>query len=321
MLKMNRGGLDMSAYFDEIIKRFPVRNSADEKKAFRDYVLEEAKRMGYASEISDNDKHKNIIIGNADTAKVIFTAHYDTPWRSPWPNLMLPKARGLFILYQIGMLIPFLLISFLSAFLVMKLVPLDYTQTLNRLVPLYAYLFTYYILFFLFIRGFKNPHNLNDNTSGVATVLEIAESIRPEMREKAAFILFDNEERGKKGSKAFSRAHKDIDLNTPVINFDCVGYGDHFVVIEKEGFKEKSEYNAFKNAFGLLKNVHFFSSKQAQANSDQTSFKLGNAVMATKQSKRGILYVDRIHTPKDTVVDIENLECLKKASVSFIESI
>ena len=310
----------MKAFFDGINRKFPVRNTKDEKAAFSGWVMEEAKKSGLNAYISDDKGHKNIVIGNIDTAKVIFTAHYDTPWQSPWPNLMLPANRGLFLLYQMGILIPFLAVSFLAAFLTAKLVPLDYTQATNRLVPLYAYLITYYALFFAFLRGKNNKNNLNDNTSGVATVLSIAKEMKPEQLEKAAFILFDDEEKGKKGSKAFAEAHKALFDHTPVVNFDCVGLGDHFVVIEKESFKETEGYDAFKNAFSKLPNVHFFSSKKAHANSDQTSFKIGNAVMAVKKSRRGILYVDRIHTSRDTVVDDKNLTLLKDASVSFIES-
>lgn len=311
----------MKALFDEINEKFPVRNSKEQKEAFRDWALNGASECGLNASVSDDNGHKNLVIGNIESAEVIFTAHYDTPWQSPWPNLMLPKNRGFFLLYQIGILLPFLLVAFLAAYLVMEFVPLDYMKAANRMVPLAAYLFTYYILFFAFIRGRKNPNNLNDNTSGVTAVLHIAKSLKPELRDKAAFVLFDNEERGKKGSKAFAKAHRQIDQNTPVVNFDCVGFGDHFAVIEKEAFKEKKVYEAFKNAFSSLPNVHFFSSKEAHANSDQTSFKLGNAVMAVKESRRGILYVNRIHTPKDTVVDIQNLKDLENASVSFIESL
>lgn len=311
----------MEAFFNEIIQKFPVRNSNAQKEAFRNWVIEDAKKCGLDVCISEDGGHKNIVIGSPDTAKVVFTAHYDTPWQSPWPNLMLPKDRGLFRLYQIGILLPFLAVSFLAAFLVMKSVPLDYSLASNRMLPLGAYLFTYYVLFFAFFRGRKNRNNYNDNTSGVAAVLSTAKELKMEAREKAAFILFDDEEKGKKGSKAYVVNHKATGENTPIINFDCVGQGDHFVVIEKEAFKEKKEYAAFRNAFSKLPNVHFFSDKKARANSDQMSFKIGNAVMAVKKSKRGILYTNRIHTSRDTMVDIQNLVLLKEASVSFIESI
>jgi len=312
--------LRMKTIFDEIIGRFPVRNTKEQKEAFRSWVLEEAQRNDLNAYVSEDGGHKNIVIGNPDTAKAVFTAHYDTPWQSPWPNLMLPKDRGLFLLYQIASLLPVLLISFLAAFLFMIFVHLDYTVTTNRLYPLFVYLFAYYILFFAVLRGKKNKNNFNDNTSGVSLVLGIAKDLDAELREKAAFILFDDEEKGKKGSKAFAKKHRELNENTPIVNFDCVGLGDHFVVIEKESFREKKEYSAFKKAFSKLPNVHFLSSKKAHANSDQTSFKMGNAVMAVKESKRGIFYVNRIHTFKDTIVDARNLSLLKDASVSFIES-
>jgi hypothetical protein len=34
---------------------------------------------------------RNIVIGNPDTAKVLYTAHYDTCARLPFPNFITPK--------------------------------------------------------------------------------------------------------------------------------------------------------------------------------------------------------------------------------------
>lgn len=307
--------------FDEIIRLFPVRNTKEEKAAFRAYAIEKAREMGFSAAEIDNAGHKNIAIGDVDKAKVIFTAHYDTPWASLFPNLMLPNNRGLHLAFQMAIVFPILAVSFLAAFLVFKFVKLDYSVAQNRLVPLAAYLVAYYGLFIGIMRGRRNQLNYNDNTSGIALLFDIMEKLSPQEREKCAFLLFDNEERGKKGSKAFAKENKEIFEKTPIVNFDCVGFGDQFVAIEKEGFKAHPMYNAFYNAFSSLKNSHILSSRRAHANSDQASFKLGNAVMTCALSKKGILYVNRIHTKKDTVVSGENISILSNVAHEFLKMI
>ena len=311
----------MRACFDEILNRFPVRNKEEQKASFRAWALEKANLAGYEACVSEDDKHKNIVIGNPEKARVIFTAHYDTPWASVVPNLMLPVNRGLFLLYQMAIILPMLALAFLAMYLVMEFVPLDYDQALNRLLPLSAYFVVYYGLFAIFFRGRVNKNNANDNTSGIAAVFGVMKALSPHNKEKAAFILFDDEERGKKGSKAYAKTHKDINETKPVVNFDCVGFGTEFVVIEKEAFKGNALYEAFHKAYSKLAGGNVFSSKKAKANSDQMSFALGNAVMCCKRSKKGILYTGRIHTSKDTVVDTGNIQSVVSASQEFVDEI
>lgn len=46
----------------------------------------------------------------------------------------------------------------------------------------------------LMMFGAANKHNVNDNTSGIAALLETMQRLSPEAREKTAFILFDHQE-------------------------------------------------------------------------------------------------------------------------------
>ena len=163
--------------FDEIIRLFPVRNTKEEKAAFREYAIEKAREMGFSAAEIDNAGHKNIAIGDEKKAKVIFTAHYDTPWASFFPNLMLPNNRGLHLAFQMAIVLPILAVSFLAAFLVIEFVKLDYTVAQNRLVPLAAYLIAYYGLFIGIMRGRRNKSNYNDNTSGIALLFDIMEKL------------------------------------------------------------------------------------------------------------------------------------------------
>jgi hypothetical protein len=70
----------------------------------------------------------------------------------------------------------------------------------------------------------------NDNASGSAAVLEIAEAfvkggVQP--KRSVVFVLFASEEQGLYGAKHFvERWKKGYDKITAMINLDCVGYGD-----------------------------------------------------------------------------------------------
>lgn len=306
--------------FETIQKRFPVRNTPEEKEAFREFTLDFASGMGWNARTEDDSRHLNIVFGDPERAETVFTAHYDTPRRSLFPNLMMPCARRLSFLYQIGIVLLLLVVPTLAAlWLFYRLIPLDYGAVSGRLALLGVYFLVYFGLFLLFFKGRKNPHNANDNTSGVATVMEILLAVPEEKRGKVAAILFDDEEKGKQGSKVFASAHQSIKKSTRVVNFDCVGLGNHFVVIENKSFNLKDE--SFREAFGMLSEVIFRNGKKARANSDHHSFDQGITVLTCKKSSQGILYADRIHTPKDTEVSEENIHQLCDVSIRYIEKL
>ena len=74
----------------------------------------------------------------------------------------------------------------------------------------------------------------NDNASGSAAVLEIAEAfvkggVQP--KRSVVFVLFASEEQGLYGAKHFVESwKKGYDKITAMINLDCVGYGDSIQV-------------------------------------------------------------------------------------------
>lgn len=305
-------------YSEEILKLFPVRNRRTEKEAFRKWALKEAERLGYAARTEENGGHRNIVIGDIETAKTVFTAHYDTPMASVFPNFMLPKARALYYAYQALIILAVMAAGFFAAGLFEATVPLDYTVTKNRMALVGIFMLVYYGLFFLLFKTFVNKNNANDNTSGVACIFETMARLPENVRGNAAFVLFDDEEKGKKGSKAFFKAHTERFVSLPVINFDCVGFGDHPVIIVKDAFINTKTYAAFEKAFSALENVQICNAGEAHANSDQMSFPLGTGVMMCARSKYGILYVGRIHTKRDTVSDSRNIDVLSTASKEFM---
>lgn len=294
------------SYLDFLNKNYPVRRTEEQKEAFRAYI-----RSVFPDariETTADGKNRNVIIGDPLTAKVVCTAHYDTPAASLFPNLMIPRNPALFLLYQFVPVILMLAAALGAGYLVARQFWQPGDPDFLRMFLL-VYLAVYYMLFFLMYRVFKNPHNYNDNTSGVAAVLTIAEQLNERERADTAFILFDNEEKGKKGSKAYYKDHKDAMKDRLLVNFDCVGNGEHIVFIAMKEAEKRAEYRTMQECFrdGDGFQTYFYPIKGSESNSDYKNFPCGIGCMACRRSRSGVLYTPYIHTPKDTVANNENI--------------
>jgi hypothetical protein len=168
--------------------------------------------------------------------------------------------------------------------------------------------------------GPANKHTANDNTSGVMTLLTLMKKMPEEMREKCAFVFFDLEEMGMVGSAAFAKQHIDVSKNTLLLNFDCVSDGDNFILTLPK--KAHDMENTLKSAFESDKfNVEILKKGYIYP-SDQMRFKKGVGIAALKRFKNTkILYMDRIHTSRDTVYQEENIEFLSDAAVKLVETL
>ena len=304
-------------YLKEINDKHPIRKTEEQKQSFRKYVIDKATEKGAVARVEKLDKHNNVVIGDPQTAKTVFTAHYDTPCASLFPNLMMPRNKGLFYLYQFVIIFLFLALSLTPAI----------TVGMNILQSEIAYagifLVIYFGLFFLCFKTFTNKHNANDNTSGVATILSIIDKLSKEQLEKVAFILFDNEEKGLQGAKAYSKAHKTQMQDKLLINFDCVANGKNVIFIAKQKAEENPYYAVCKESFISNEefNVEFYPFKGSVSNSDYKKFEQGVCCVACKKSKKGILYTPYIHTKKDVAADVKNIEFLANCSIGFIDKI
>lgn len=300
----------MKDYLNEIDSEYPIRRNEKEKQAFYEYVKAEIGEGRVSKQTLDDNK--NIVIDDLSTADVIFTAHYDTPAASIVPNMMMPRNKILGTL--INMLFPVLmaLASLGIAYLIGFLANLDQGAVIA------IYLVLYFGLYFLLTRTFSNKHNKNDNTSGVATVLSLAQQIK---NDKVAFVLFDNEEKGLLGSKALNKKYKKEFMDKLVINLDCVGNGDQIVFIPKEKAEAREEYSLIKesvdeNAGFTIRYIPF---KKALGNSDHKSFPCSIGVMAGKEGKIAKTFTGRIHTSRDTVASEKNIYFLTDVMVKMIE--
>lgn len=302
----------MKDYLNYLIEKFPVRRTKVEKENFQKYVKEEITNYQVENQTLEK-KHTNIVIGNVEDAKVIFTAHYDTPGRSLFPNLMLPKNYFLSLLY--GFSIPIILAFIALAAAYSLTIIFNIEQALTGIL----YILIYFGVFFLFTRAYTNKNNANDNTSGVATILSLAQNSYDDV----AFILFDNEEKGLLGSKAFKKANKEMMKNKVLINLDCVGNGNNILVVAKKKARETIVYNIMTETFISNDdyNVEYIPMEKARSNTDHKNYDLGIGILACKKAKSGIYYTPRIHTHQDVIVDVANIEFIVNNLNSLIEKI
>ena len=302
----------MNEISKEILEKYQIRKTRKQKNAFIGFLRAhfpdlrvEEDAIGYS---------RNIVIGNPDTAKAVFGAHYDTCAVMPFPNFIMPKSVTVSILYAFVLAIPMAIIASVIGNAA------GWIFGDPSLAGLFT-LLTYWVVLFLMILGPANKHTVNDNTSGVITLIELMDSMTEEERAQSCFVFFDNEEKGLLGSSVFNKEHKNVMKEKLLINFDCVSDGDYIMLIpDKKSFPELSEKleAAFVNAGD--KTVLIESAKFVYYPSDQKNFKKNIGVAAFKKSKLG-LYMDRIHTPRDTVMDERNIEVLVSGMKNFLSGI
>lgn len=302
-------------YLGFLHSTYPIRRTEKQKETFREYIKTTGKRLGVKVNVETlKNKHNNIIIGDPETAKIIFTAHYDTPATSIIPNLMMPRNKFLSSLYHFGFYFVLAFVSMFTAVIATKVLAFAY----EAIICIYVVL--YFTTFYLATRAFTNKNNKNDNTSGVATILSILER---NLDKNVAYILFDNEEKGLLGSKAYNEKHKQELVNKLVVNFDCVGLGDNIIFVVKNDAEKLEEFKVLKENFkgSDVFKVHFFPLKGSIGNSDYRSFKCGVGVMACLKNKTIGFYTSRIHTNKDTLAYSENIEFITNEISSCLEKI
>lgn len=309
------------AYLEYLNKTCPVRNTAEEKAAFRDWAVKEAEGLGYKASTEEKEKHCNVVLGDPERASVLFTAHYDTPRRSLTPNLMLPTNKALFWAYNIGIGVLLAVIALLGSRLISHLSGHPISERTGWMIWYISYIVLFVALFKLVLFGPKNKFNYNDNTSGTAAVMALAARLKGS--DKAAFILFDDEEKGKKGSKAYVKAHPEINEKALVVNLDCVANGEHFIICASKDAMAREEYAAFSESWQSRDGfeTHLYDARKIAMNSDQKSFKNGIGVCACHRYKAVGYCTPRIHTRYDTVAREENIAYLADTLESFVRKL
>ena len=299
----------------EIFDNHPSRFTKKEKAALRSTLRDEFVRLGYADEeIAEiNASGTNLLVGDPH-AEYMFTAHYDTPGRTGW---MLKTASfwgqtGANIFLIIIMLGLGIGLPFANTFLMDHLSP-DMAFILGE-AGLFAVLAVMLISMVI-----KNKNNRNDNTSGVLSLLAMAEQVAADedMKKKCCFVFFDNEEWGLLGSGGFAKHCKKngIDLSaTKVINFDCVGNGD---ILTFASTKKTKIIDSLTAAFDEAGQNPVKKRSTMIFLSDHANFNNSVMVSYTKKSLMGLLYLPLIHSGTDKVCDIDQINRLTGDIFSF----
>lgn len=307
----------------KILEEYQIRKSAKQKENFWCFLLDELRGMGYEAKI-EGKSSKNIVVGDPEAAKVIYTAHYDTCPVLPIPNFITPRNFVWYLLYQMLLVLPMLAAAVGAEVGTMLL----WERVTGETCPFAVAMFALYAVLLFFIwwiyAGPANKHTVNDNTSGVLTLVEIAESLPEELRSEVCLIFFDNEEKGLLGSSAFARKHKQVRKNGLVVNFDCVSDGDYIQLYPSKLLKKKGKDTlaAVEEAFPsqgnkateVVRSFGFYPS-------DQAKFKKGIGVCALKKKPLVGYYMDRIHTKRDTVLMEENITLLRDGALRLAQKL
>ena len=84
-----------------IFEKYQIRKTKKQKTEFISFVKGKAESLGYTCEIENGSfGARNIVVGDPKKAKVVYTAHYDTCPRLPFPNFITPKNFLIYLLYQ-----------------------------------------------------------------------------------------------------------------------------------------------------------------------------------------------------------------------------
>lgn len=260
-----------------LLGRHEVRRTYGQKTAFLTWARAYAEGLGVRVAVEESGKairSRNIVFGDVDRARTIITAHYDTCAWMPIGAGITPGCWPILLLTELVQMV--------------------------LLLPLLA------IMFF----GVSNPHTANDNTSGVLLVLLLMARLgdRPDV----AFVLFDNEETGLWGSQAFIRAHPQA-ARRFLLNLDCVGDGDTLLFTGVKPGLRMPQAVRLQRAMEAIAPWHGMRTAGGAFPrwlypSDQMLFPRGTAMAALKGEK--LLYLNRIHTPRDTVLEERNILCL-----------
>lgn len=273
---------EMNAMHTEELKKallgeYQMRRTKKQKAAFVEWACRYAKALDIPVDVEEGGKYirsRNIIFGDVEHARTIITAHYDTCAWMPTGAGMTPGCWPVIVLIeliQMIFLLPILLIMFF---------------------------------------GPTNRRTANDNTSGVLLVLRLMEKLKG--KPGVAFVLFDNEEIGLLGSQAFIKAHPQA-ARRFLLNLDCVGDGHTLLYTGSKLGMKMPQAKRLLAALERIAPERGFSAVSGLFPkwlypSDQMLFPRGTAIAALKGKR--ILYLNRIHTHRDTVLEDENIDCL-----------
>lgn len=302
----------MNGYAERILKEYPVRCKPREKEQFRLWLMGTLRELGYHAELQSRESAlqfggnvTNVVVGDPEKAKLLLVAHYDTGIRSVLPPLIMPTRPLTAFLYlaltPVLALLGSLFVSFALTFAM---------NAPHLTLPLFLLLLVAALLYLRF--GPSETRNADDNTSGVAALLETAAALTPRYRGDVAFAFLDGGFGGLGGAKAF-RARYPSAKEKPVVNVNCVAAGDELLILPSRAARWDGDMlDAVLESFdvGGTKPVFLKTDGLTYYPSDNRAFRNSFALCATKKVKG----FGRIIEPaKNESIDFDNLDILKES--------
>ena len=297
-------------------ERYGIRFKKKQKQKFIEYAKAEFEKMGYTTQIQESRKYRilnrNFIIGDLEKASIVLCAHYDTPPLAPYKVKILKGSNV--SKYDKSKEIVWTILKYLSLFMLLLLL------NLNGIIY-----FSTMIIVAIRIYCIPNKKNLNDNTSGIMTIFEVAyrfankpsEQFKNLDKSKVAFILFDNEEKNMLGSKIFKCDNLNIE-NKLFINFDCVGIGENIVISGDYNSKIEAKKIGGYEKHIEGKNILVETVDLSKAKSDEKMFEKRIRFATYHKNKKDQLYIENIHSKKDDDIDPDNIKIISSIIEDYI---
>ena len=310
----------MSKYAERILREFPVRRKREEKERFRLWLIGTLQELGYHAALQSRETAlrlggttTNVIAGDPEKAKLLLIAHYDTGIRPLLPPLIMPTRPVTAFLYMALTPVCVLLGSFAASFALTFALDAPHVT-----LPLFLALLLAALCYLRF--GPPETRNADDNTSGVAALLETAAALTPRYRGEVAFAFLDGGFGGLAGAKGF-RARYPSAKEKVVVNVNCVAAGDELLIVPSRSARWTGEaLDAMLESFdvGGAKPVFLKTDGLTYYPSDNRAFRGSFAVCACKKL-RGFVRIIAPH--RNESIDSGNIEILKKSLCKLAEKI
>lgn len=290
----------------DIKKRF----KRSDKEMFLEIIGQKLKEFGLDFELKQFGKViKSINLETKnDNPDYVFIAHYDTgtilPFWFNWLMRIFGINRQLIIMFSIGISVTLL------------------SGLFSRYVPFIDSIVAITLGLSMLSIFIPNKKNLDDNTSGVITLLQIASKLKGNSELNAKLIFVDNEEIGLIGSSAhykYLKKNNKIGNHCKVFSIDCIGGSGDIPLIIRNG--ESTYLDLLKedlmNEFGTCETI-----KMEMPASDNYSFKaLGalNLSFVSKSTLKGGYYIKNIHSSKDDQINMDRISKVSDIIVEMME--
>ncbi len=295
----------MQKFFERITREYPLRRKSQEKENMRTFLVGQSRTLGYDAKLSSRRRATNVVVGDMEKAKIVLCARYDTGLRELLPQFICPTRPVTYFLYQALTPVLMLLVSFILSFALTFAI-----QRPALTLPLFVVLLLGMLMYLRF--GPSETRTANGNTSGVAALLGVMESLTPRHRGTVALAFLDAG-----GGKALKANFPSL-REKAVINVECIGCGDEILILPSKYTRWNGELlDAINECFENTETKTCFLKTDGLVYypSENRAFRYNSAICACKKVAGFGRFVKQLSSE----IDEENLEVVRKGLVKLIE--